>query len=349
MISNVGTERLYKQIADRLNHAYATIHETGDIIDGRYTKSVEKKLRELTGRKFAKLVPSGTSAIQIALLSWGLIGKTIACANYSYVASVNQAALINKVNFYDVNRAGLLESKETFLEDAVIPVSLYGNTIDYDSLKISKNTKLIVDSAQSLGAKYKGHPDGSFGDVSIFSFARNKPIPTAGTHGALLWDDENMTDNVMTVSRNGQLGRDAPITNFGVNGIPFELQAAWIDIGLDHMGEWQNRRKHIHTYYKEIFKDLPIEIVESADWCESNYHKFAMKVQSRDELYQYLIDNDVQALKHYTQSLSLHFGSNKSFPNTDEFCRKILTLPNHSWLTDNEIETVAEKVKKFYR
>lgn len=348
MISNVGGDRLYKQIHDRLTDAYDKIHTTGNWIDDQYTASAENKLKLITGRKYARLTVSGTSAIQVALLAWNMINKKVACTNFSYVASVNQACLINDVDFYDTDENALMNISEKFNHDAVIPVSLYGNTIDYDSLKVGDHTKVVVDCAQSLGAKYKGKPDGSFGDVAVFSFARNKPVPTAGTHGALVWDDDTMLNKVMAASINGKLGRNNPISSFGVNGTPFELQAAWIDIGLDHMGEWQLKRKQIYNYYKEAFSNLPIQIIEAGQHCESNYHKFAMRVKDRDRLHKHLDEAKIQALQHYTDSFADFFGSQKSFPISKTICNEILTLPNHAWMTDAEVETVAKKVQSFY-
>ena len=349
MISNTAGDRTYNQIRERLMNAYDQIHKTGNWIDDRYTASAEDKLKSITGRQYAKLVTTGTTAIQTALLSWDLVDKRIACTNYSYVASVNQAALLNEVDLYDVDDNGLLDLCNEFDQDAVIPVSLYGNPIDYDNLKISQNTRVVVDCAQSLGSKYKGRPDGSFGDVAVFSFARNKPIPSAGTHGALVWDDKDIADKIKAVTTNGKLGRNDPVNSFGLNGTPFELQAAWIDIGLDHMAEWQTKRKQIHNFYKGAFRDLPIVVVEAGAESESNYHKFAMKVENRDNLHNHLQANGIQCLKHYTDNFSDFFGSTKSFPNTEIFCASILTLPNHAWMTDSEVESVADSVKGFYK
>lgn len=348
MISNVAGDRLYAQISDRLTDAYDKIHTSGKWIDDVYTSSAENKLKSITGRKHARLVSSGTGAIQVALLAWNIINKKVACTNFSYVASVNQACLINDVDFFDTDANALMDISHEFQHDAVIPVSLYGNTIDYDSLKTSDDTKIIVDCAQSLGAKYKGKPDGSFGDAAIFSFARNKPVPTAGTHGALVWDDDSMYDKVMAAGINGKLGRNDPISSFGVNGTPFELQAAWIDIGLDHISEWQSRRKQIHNFYKEAFENLPINIIEVGSHCESNYHKFAMRVDNRDKLCNYLQTEGIQSLLHYTDSFADFFGSEKSFPISKQICNEIITLPNHAWMDDGEVETVAQKVIKFY-
>ena len=348
MITNQNNKRLYPIIKDRLDEAYARIHETGQWIDNHYSRSVEKKLKQITGRKNARLLVSGTAATMVALLAWGVRNKKVACPNYSYVASANQAALINKVDFFDVDNRALMTLDENFNHDAVIPVSLYGNTIDYDNLKISKHTKLIVDCAQSLGSLYKNKPDGSFGDVAIFSFARNKPVPTAGTAGALVWDDDKFSDMVSAVSNNGKKGRNTSIQNFGLNALPMELQAAQIDIGLDYIDDWQNKRKRIHNFYESEFRKLPVKIIQNPEYNDSNYHKFAMLTADRDRLIKYLAESNIDALAHYTDNFANFFGSDKKFPNTDMFCSEIVTLPNNAWMTDNEIEKVAKKVKDFY-
>ena len=348
MISNVASDRLYKQIVDRLTDAYHDIHTSGNLIDGPYCRSAEEKLKFITKRKHAKITTSATIALMVALIAWNIRNKKVACANYGYVASANQAALLNDIEFFDVDQKGLLNIETQFSQDLVIPVSLYGNSIDYDNLKTGLDTRIIVDAAQSLGTKYKGQPDGSFGDAAIFSFARNKPVPTAGTHGAIVWDDDSMTDKILSASMNGKLSRNGGIVSYGVNATPFELQAAQIDIGLDHMGEWQVKRKQIHKYYSEQFKNLPVKIIEANADCESNYHKFAMLVDKRDQLSEYLNENNITALLHYTDNFANFFGSGK-FPNTDMLCSKIITLPNHAWLTDAEIETVSQKVKNFYK
>ena len=349
MIKNTGLERLYLQIKDRLNEAYHEINLSGEPIDGKYCKSVENKLKQITGRKHARVTTSGTSAIQTALIAWKIKNKKVACANYSFVASANQAAYNNEVDFIEIDQKGLMEIDQQFDHDAIIPVSLYGNMIDYDGLSISNHTKVIVDSAQSLGSKYKGKPDGSFGDVAVFSFARNKPIPTNGTHGALVWDDDAMTDKIRAASMNGKLSRNGGIVSAGINAQPFELQAAQIDIGLDHMQEWQNRRTQIFEYYSNKFANLPLQIIVAPEYCECNNHKFAMLSDRRDDLWGHLTDNKIQALLHYTDNFAKSHGSKKQYPMTDKFCQQIITLPNHPWLTDSEIEIIADTVKQYYQ
>ena len=109
MIKNTGLDRLYLQIKDRLNEAYHEINLSGEPIDGKYCKSVEDKLKQITGRKHARVTTSGTSAIQTALIAWKIKNKKVACTNYSFVASANQAAYNNDVDFIEIDSNGLMK------------------------------------------------------------------------------------------------------------------------------------------------------------------------------------------------------------------------------------------------
>lgn len=350
MIKFTYLDRAYAELKEDLDHAYAEIHSSGRVANGKYCGLVEEKLKELTHRKFAKMFPSGTSATLGALLAWNIKNKKVACANYSYVASANQAALLNEVELFDVDKNGLIELGGKIDHDAVIPVSLYGNTVDYDNFEknIGPKTKIIVDCAQSLGATYKGKPDGSFGDVAVFSFSTNKPVPTAGTHGALVWDDPDKTEMVQRVANNGKLGRQGTIESFGINGTAYELQACQIYFGLARMGKWQDRREQISNYYLEKFTDLPLNFIMPNKDCAGNFHKFVLLHKRRDELHDFLQQNHIDAQKHYTDNFSDFFGDKEVMPNTTMLCDSVLSLPNSQWMTDAEVETVAEKIRRFF-
>ena len=350
MIKFTNLGRAYAELQEELQNAYNEIHSSGQVSNGKYCNLVEEDLKRITQRKFAKMFPSGTSAILGALLAWDIKNKKVACTNYSYTASANQAALLNDVELFDVDKNGLIELKEQITHDACIPVSLYGNTVDYDEFykSIGTNTKVIVDCAQSLGAKYKGKPDGSFGDVAVFSFSTNKPVPTAGTHGALVWDDENMTDIIKQVANNGKLGRNDPINTFGINGSAYELQACQIYFGLKRLEKWQTRREKISKYYIETLADLPLSYIVPNKHCASNFHKFVLLHEKRDAIHDHLKANNVDAQKHYTDSFNDFFGNKKEMPNTTMLCNSVLSIPNNQWLTDAEVETVAETIKKFF-
>jgi len=115
------------------------------------------------------------------------------------------------------------------------------------------------------------------------------------------------------------------------------------------MGEWQVKRKQVHQHYTDSFTNLPLRIIQPSEHCESNYHKFALLTDNRDGLKSFLHEKGIQAIEHYTDNFAEFIGSDKSFPNTEMFCEQVLTLPNHPWLTDAEVEIVADAVKDFYK
>ena len=350
MIKFTNPGKAYRELQEELRDAYNEIHLSGQLTNGKYCNLVEEDLKRITQRKFAKMFPSGTSAILGALLAWNIKNKKVACTNYSYVASTNQAALLNDVELFDVDENGLIVLKEQINHDACIPVSLYGNTIDYDEFykNIGPTTKVIVDCAQSIGAKYKDIPEGSFGDVAVFSFSTNKPIPTAGTHGALVWDNENMTDIINQVANNGKLGRNDPVNYLGINGAAYELQACQIYFGLKRLEKWQKRREKISKYYIETLSELPLSYIVPNEHCNSNFHKFVLRHENRDAIHDHLKANNVDAQKHYTDNFNDFFGDKKEMPNTTMLCNSVLSIPNNQWLTDAEVETIAETLKKFF-
>ena len=112
MIKFTNLERCYNELKDQLIPAYEEINQSGKHIDGKYCDLACNELKKITGRKHALLYPSGTSAILGSLLAWDIYDKKVALPNYSYVASANQAAMINGVEFFDVDENGLIDLKD---------------------------------------------------------------------------------------------------------------------------------------------------------------------------------------------------------------------------------------------
>ena len=348
MIKFKALDRFYLDNKEQIDNVYQSVFLSGKHVDGDYCRSVEEKIKLITGRKHATVVTSGTSAILTAMLALDLQNKSVAVANYSYIASANQAALQNNIKLVDVDSNGILISSSIPQCDAVLPVSLYGNTPDYDNLP---NTTIVSDCAQSLGSKYKGNPDGSFGDIAVFGFSGNKPVPTSGTAGVLVWDDDKLTERVLLASKNGKLSRNTPITSLGINAEPFELQAGIVDIGLDYMSDWQAQREAVHQYYADQFYNLPVNLIEPAKYCTSNRHKFVLITNQRDQLHSYLNENGIESQKHYTDNFADFFdpGTGQNYPGTSRLCQSALSLPNHQWLTDSEVETIAHTLQNFFK
>ena len=350
MIKFTDLSRCWQELKAELVPAYEEIHTSGMVANGKYRNLVEEQIKQITGRKHCRLTSSGTTAIQGALIAWDIIDKKVACTNYSYVASVSQAALLNEVELHDVDQRGHMVLRDDTHADAVIPVSLFGNPVDYEGITSKINHgKVIVDCAQSLGAIYNDRPDGGMGECAVFSFATNKPVPTAGTQGALVWDDDSMCDRVTMAFNNGKLSRNSPIQSYGLNGHAFELQAAQIHFGLTRMAKWQARRTEISQHLIDEFRELPLRVITARPDTVSNWHKFVVVCDRRDELHDYLLRNGVDCQKHYTDDFDKHFGNGVGLPNTKSLCETVLSLPNHQWLRDEEVQIIASLTRQFFQ
>ena len=124
MIRFVDLSRCWNELKQELLPAYEEIHLSGNVANGKYRKLVEEQLKEITGRKHCRLTTSGTTAIQGSLIAWDMIDKDVACSNYSYVASANQAALLNNVQLHDVDNDGNILEGEGPVQGAA--VALHG-------------------------------------------------------------------------------------------------------------------------------------------------------------------------------------------------------------------------------
>ena len=127
-----------------------------------------------------------------------------------------------------------------------------------------------------------------------------------------------------------------------------KVSQAAVHFGLKRLEKWQTRREKISKYYIETFADTPLDFIVPNKNCTSNFHKFVLLHERRDAIHDHLKANHIDAQKHYTDSFNDFFGDKKEMPNTVMLCNSVLSIPNNQWLTDAEVETVAETIKKFF-
>ena len=364
MINYTNEDRHYEQTKHNL---FKILHETahspvqrsgeynGKYLVPKYTKQVEEQIKKLTGRKHCVATLNATSAICASLTALGIgPGDEVIVTSYSYVASVNQVQLLGATPiFCDVDEQGIInidqvEANIGAKTKAILPVSLYGNTPDYARLQdISEahNIPILNDTAQSMYSEYKSKPDGSFGDFSVFSFSKNKPVPTVFGFGVVMFDDDKYFNNVTAATRNGKMNRLQSPQTRGLNSQPYEIHCAHASYCISQGHIWNNLRCTISENYVEQFSDLPIDYIKPQNYCKTNWHKFVVKTDQRDELAQYLWDNNINAVKHYTDNLS----KDNTMTNAIKLGKTVLSLPNHPWLEDWEIAKIIDTVRSFYK
>jgi UDP-2-acetamido-2-deoxy-ribo-hexuluronate aminotransferase len=349
MIKYVSLDRLYNSYRQDLLSMLDSMYSTGQVKNGKYSRLVEEYLQDYLGVDNVLFTTSGTTAITISLIALGVKpGDEIITSNYSYVASANQINLLGATPvFVDVNEQGninehAIQDVITDKTKAILPVSLFGNTPDYEKLQ-SYDIPLLCDCAQSLGADYKNIKDGTFGEYNTFSFATNKPVPTLGTAGAIATNLDKK--DIKIIANCGKSSRNAEISHLGVNGEPTEEKAIQVYLGLHKMQEWQDRRTEISKYFAECCEDNIIALNG-----QSNWHKFVIKTKDREDFQNYFIKQGIETQIHYTENFNKSILGNKQgiFRQTEKLKNSVVSIPNHQFLNDNEVEKIAGALREYY-
>lgn len=365
MIPFYGVKRQYENLREDILEITDAVLSTGRVLDGSYTTAFENAIALRCDRKFAFAVNSCTQGIIMSLQSIEEPGKVVIPA-VSFAATVNSVMMTEHTpEFCDVDAYGImdLQSMPTSLNQsdisAVMYVNLYGNTIDYDKLRLhteffGQNPVIIEDAAQSFGARYKGIPSGKMGDISVLSFDPTKNFNNYGSGGMILTDDSQIAEALRDFRDNGKHGGHMwPGTNSKMS----EVDCAQMLVKLQYFNEWQERRTSIANYYIEQLQSY-IDIIGASEHVEHAWHKFVVRHENRTRLQHHLSLHNIETKIHYDKALTdLEVSSQyvNSLPrhghyfyNAEELCKSTLSLPIYPELTDGEVEHIAQTVKEFF-
>jgi dTDP-4-amino-4,6-dideoxygalactose transaminase len=241
----------------------------------------EKKFAEWQGSRYAISVGTGTAALHTAITSLGIgPGDEVIVPSYTFIAtsfSVVQAGAIPR--FADVNLEDhciSVESAENLVNErtkAIIPVHLYGNVCDMDSiLGFAKKHKLFVieDNAEAFGGEYRGKKTGTIGEIAGCSFCQNKTFTTGGEGGMVTTDDEELAWTARSFRDHGydvqsrlnllEIEQKLPYIHnmVGWNYRMTEMQSAIGLVELERIDTWNfpMRRRNAYILIDRL-KDLP--------------------------------------------------------------------------------------------
>jgi dTDP-4-amino-4,6-dideoxygalactose transaminase len=356
MIKFIPGSRLYPEIKESLNARMAILYDTDETQESYWTKQAEMKLELLTGRKHAFLCTSGTSAIQMMLMAHDVgPGDEVLCTNYSCPATVMPIKVLGATPvFQDINEFGQQDFTDvknyiTPKTKAILATGLYGDNYDYDLIK-DLGYPILNDSAQSWLGQYKGVENAKLGDMSILSFSGNKNCPVFGTYGAVLTDSDELAERIFYIRRNGYKHRDLGIQRIGINSQPHEDKAIQVLCSLEQLHRWQKRRVEITDYYVQRLTELEIQMRPTPDYCRTSAHKDAIFVHNNHTFRDAMNAEGVDCRLHYTynfgetpQLVNPNLGA---YPITDWYGKHTVTIPGNPFMTDAEVETVIEKIKK---
>lgn len=362
MIEIVSLKRQNDQYMAEYEEATLRALRSGWYILGKELETFEQQFASWLGMPHCIGVNSGTDALILAVraLDIGPGDEVIVQAN-TYIASVmgiteNGATpvFVEPDAFHGLD-ATKIEAAITPRTKAILPVHLYGQPCDMDAIcAIAEKHGLYVieDCAQCHGARLNGKLAGSFGTISCWSFYPTKPCGGLGDGGALVTADPELARKLRMMRNYGSAKKY--VNEFaGVNSRLDEIQAAVLQVSLKHLEEGNAYRRAVaERYLNEIHCDA-VQLPMIRPGADHVFHVFAMLCDDRDAMQQHLLEQGVKTLSHYPipphrQQCYEYLGHGVgSFPISEDYANRELSLPIYNGLPDEEVTRVIEAVNSY--
>jgi len=358
----------YATIRDEVRRAIDEVLDSMQLTIGPNVRAFDKEWAEYCGTAHAIGVGSGTDALQLAIRACGVSsGDEVITVSHTFFATVEAIVYANaRPILVDVEERSMLmdissvASRITPRTKAIIPVHLYGRTVDLKPLRQlaqDRGITIIEDAAQAHGALLDdGRKAGAGGRVNCFSFYCSKNLGAYGEAGSITTNDEKLADDLRALREHGQSTRYYhPIV--GYNARLDEIQAAILRIKLRRLDEWNARRQAIAARYNQQLAGLDVITPEIPSGGRHVFYCYAIRVPGgrRDALRAYLTERGIGTQIHYPvpihmQEAAQFLGYRKGdLPVTEKVAGEVLSLPMFAELTDAQIDRVAASVTDFMR
>ena len=367
-IQMVDLKSQYLRIKPEVDAAIQHVLDSTAFIQGSPVREFEQQLAQYVGSKYVVSCGNGTDALLVALMALGIgPGDEVITVPFTFVASVEAIALLGaKPVFVDVCEdtftmdASLLEATVTPKTKAIIPVHLYGQCADMEPiLNIAKkhNIKVIEDACQAVGTPYTFSDGttmqaGTMGKIGCLSFFPSKNLGCYGDGGAMMTDDEALAECLRAICRHGSKVKYHH-DYVGVNSRLDTLQAAILQVKLRHLNEYIANRRAAAEYYFNALKSVDwLHLPDIKQNTQHTFHQFTLRVKDgkRDALKQYLADKGIPTMIYYPipvhlqpayRSLGYQEGD---FPVSERLCKEVLSLPMHTELAENQLQSICETI-----
>lgn len=332
---------------------------------GKECEAFEQELAAHTGTKHCVLSSSWTAGVHLLLLALNLKkGDEVIVPSHTAFPSIEPIVQVGaKPIFVDVDESYTasvdeIASKINSKTVGIMPVHLYGHPAEIDKIKaLAGKHKLfwIEDCAQAQGAEYKGKKVGSMAPFGAFSFFPSKNLTVFGDGGCITTNDAAIADKIKMLRNHGRKSKYLH-EMVGFNMRFNEMQAAVGREQLKRLDEFNAKRRQAVAWYSARLKDFPqVKLPIVREGCTPVYHMFVVQVDKRDELAEHLKKQGIGTGVHYPvpnhkqpAMLNLYKDLPK-LPVTEEIVDRILSLPIHPHLKEEEVEFVCQQIKSFYK
>jgi len=345
--------------------AIRKILNNGQFVLGPAVERFEREFAGFCRVKHAVAVANGTDAIFLALKTLG-VGEgdevvTVPNTFLSTVGAIVQAGAVPRLvdvgDDYNID-PGQIEDAVTAKTRAIIPVHLTGNPARMEEInKIARKHKLSVveDAAQAVDAAIDGKKVGSFGDLAAFSLHPLKNLNTCGDGGVITTDSRELARKLFLWRNHGLKNRDEAAF-FAINSRLDSIKAAVAALQIPGISEVTGKRNRLARIYDEGLAGLAPKVVipPRRDNVRQAFHTYVVQVEERTRLIQYLEEKGIGTKVHYPIPVHLMAAARKygyrrgDFPVAEAQAGKILSLPVHQHLAEEQVGYVVSCLKDFF-
>jgi dTDP-4-amino-4,6-dideoxygalactose transaminase len=369
--------RQFATLRQELLDAVEAVCVSQQFILGPQVASFERAAATACATPHAIGCASGTDAIWLALAAANVgPGDSVITTPFSFFASVSAilrcgaTPLLADIdprtfNLSPAATEEVLRSSSGSKVKAILPVHLYGQCADWDAfvaLKQRHNLLLVEDAAQAFGATWNRTPAGALGDAAAFSFYPTKNLSAMGDAGLVTTVSAAIDEHARVLRAHG-MRRRYYHDEIGWNSRLDSLQAAVLEVKLQYLPEWNQRRRDLAVRYDQLFLDALLVGANVKEGIVLPYtdpraghvfHQYVIRAPRRDALREYLTDRRIGSEIYYPLPLHLQtslasLGYKKGdFPVSETAADEVLALPMYPELREDEQQTVVEAIAAFY-
>jgi len=368
----------YEHLKNEIDSGIAEVINATQFISGKKVRELELALASFTGRKHCISCANGTDALEIVLRAWGIgPGDAVFVPSFTFMSTAEVVTYCGgSPIFTDIELSTFNMSPES-LEDAIlnvlhekklipkviIPVDLFGLPAKFDTIiKIAEkyNLKVLEDGAQGFGGTINGKRACSFGDASTTSFFPAKPLGGYGDGGAIFTDEDEMNQLLRSICVHGKGREKYENVRIGRNSRLDSIQAAVLLPKLKAFEAYEiNAINANAAKYTEALKELPIITPKIPQGYLSSWAQYTILCRDRSErdlLQAKLKEKGIPSMVYYPCGLHLQkafencrdINGQQNLPSTEAASARVLSLPIHPYMTDEDIVSVSAAIKLFF-
>jgi UDP-2-acetamido-2-deoxy-ribo-hexuluronate aminotransferase len=370
-IQMVDLQKQYARIKDQVNRGIQEVLDSAAFIQGKAVSAFAESLSAYMGVKHVITCANGTDALQIAMMALDLQpGDEVITPSFTYVATTEVVALLRlKPVFVEVDPKtfcidpAAIEAAITPKTRAIVPVHLYGQCANMEPvMEIARKHGLYVieDTAQAIGANYRfangdSSKAGTIGTIGTTSFFPSKNLGCYGDGGAIFTNDDELALKLKMIANHGQ-SRRYYHDLVGCNSRLDSMQAAVLNVKLPLLNEYTAARRKAAAYYDKAFADHQnITTPFRAAYSDHVFHQYTLILENtnRDALNAYLAEKGIPSMIYYPvpahkqRMFEAFGGSAYKLEKTDWLTERVISLPMHTELDDEQLAWIVKNVLEF--